>query len=134
MKNLSMYKKAHLLVSALRILEYKNNNIPPSVKEISELLNISEEETFFILRKLEGKNIINIIEKNQNYQALIEDHTLIETLPKEKQSARLDSELEEFKEKQKNKTKEIEEFQKKQKEKQQELFNKLSKELKSKND
>jgi len=132
MKNMSLYTKAHLLLSASRVVEYKNNGFPSSVKQISELLNISQEEILFVLRKLEEKHIVDIIEKDQNFKISITDHTLIESLPKEKQPAKLDSELKTFQEKQKNKTKEIEEFQKKQKEKQKLLFEKLNKDLKLK--
>ncbi|MGE4520471.1 MAG: hypothetical protein AB7E04_13295 [Desulfobacteraceae bacterium] len=134
MKNMSLYNKAHLLISASRVIEYKNNGFPASVKEISQLINISQEEILFVLRKLEEKNIVNIIEKDHNFKVSVADHTLIENLPREKQAAKLDSELKNFQEKQKNKTKEIEEFQKKQKEKQKLLFEKLNKDLKSKKD
>jgi DNA-binding Lrp family transcriptional regulator len=134
MKNMSLYNKAHLLISASRVIEYQNNGFPSSVKQISELLNISQEEILFVLRKLEENSIVNIIEKDHNFKVSIEDHTSIENLPKEKQAAKLDSELKNFKEKQKNKTKEIEEFQKKQKEKQKLLFEKLNKDLKNKKD
>lgn len=131
---MSLYNKALLLISASRVIEYKNNKLPPSVKEVSELLNVSQEETLFVLRKLEEKNIINLIEKDRNFKICLIDHTLIEEIPREKQPPKLDNELKHFQEKQKNKTKEIEEFQKKQKEKQKLLFEKLSKDLKSKKD
>lgn len=133
MKNLSLYDKAHLLVSCVRVLEYKNNGLPPHIKEISLFLDISQEEVFFVLRKLEEKDIVKIIEKNLDYVITINDHTLIESLPKIQEQNKLNCELEQFKLKQQNKSKEIEEFQKKQKEKQKQLFEKLNKELKQKN-
>ncbi|PIE75215.1 MAG: hypothetical protein CSA18_01100 [Deltaproteobacteria bacterium] len=129
MKNMSMYDKAHLLVSAIRVLEYKKNHTPPDIKELSDFLNVSQEEILFILRKLEEKKIINMIEKNFLFRVSIKDHTLIESISKDNKKSKSDLELQQFKEKQKNRLKEIEDFQKKQKLKQKELFDKLNKDL-----
>lgn len=131
MKNLSFYNKAHIFVSAIRILEYKNEGLPPSPEDISVFLKTSVEEILLITRKLQDQGIIKTIEKNQSLKLSVNDHTLIESIPKETTSP-LDDQLKEFQEKQKNKSKEIEEFQKKQKEKQQELFEKLNQDLKEK--
>ena len=132
MKNLPMYDKAHIFVSAIRILEYRKEGFPPSPSELSEFLNVSIEEILLVSRKLEEAGIIKTIEKSQGVKISIEDHTLIESLSKEKETNMLDSQLKEFQKKQKNKSKEIEEFQKKQKEKQQQLFEKLNRDLKLK--
>lgn len=93
MKNLSLYDKAHLLVSCVRILEFKSKGIPPNIKEISVFLDISQEELLFVFRKLEGKNIIKLIEKDLNYTVSISDHTLIESLPRAQYQKKLDSEV-----------------------------------------
>lgn len=128
---MSLYEKAHLFVSAVRILEYRSNRIPASINEIAEFLTISSEEVLHIARQLENFFIINIIEKNSIFKIIVKDHIAIEKISKEKTASKLDKSLEEFKEKQKNKSKEIEEFRKEQKQKQEELFKKLDMKLKN---
>ncbi|HEY9162566.1 MAG TPA: hypothetical protein VIS94_15925 [Desulfomonilia bacterium] len=77
-----MYGQAHLFVAAIRILEH-GKGISPSLKEISDTLNLSREETARISRRLDDAGIIGTAISGTEERFYIKDHLLIENIPKE---------------------------------------------------
>lgn len=82
MNDQGMYGQAHLFVAAIRILEH-GKGISPSLKEISDTLNLSREETARISRRLDDAGIIGTAISGTEERFYIKDHLLIENIPKE---------------------------------------------------
>jgi DNA-binding Lrp family transcriptional regulator len=82
MNDQGMYGQAHLFVAAIRILEHSKGR-SPSLKEIAETLNLSQEETARISRRLDDAGIIRTAISGTEERFYIKDHLLIENIPRE---------------------------------------------------
>lgn len=129
MKNKDPYSSAHLVVSAIRILEHQHN-AAPSVEDVCDMLQFTVEQGLLICRKLEELKIIEIVEGAFGTRLYVQNHEKIEEIPKERQESQLDQELKKFQSARKDRTKEIESFQAKQAEKKKNLFAEIEKKLK----
>lgn len=129
MKGMDLYQKAHLLVAAVRILEYQHHS-PPALDAASRLLSVSVEEGGFLLRKLEEAGIMEAVESPQGIRLAIRDHTRIEEIPRGMSESLLDKELKNFQIARKGLTQKIENFQAAQAEKKKQMFAELEKKLK----
>jgi hypothetical protein len=123
------YHEGHLLVAAIRILEHLNG-APPALKEISELLRFSTEQTGLISRRLQEAGIVKIVESAFGDRWGIEDHLAIETLPKEAAASQMDEALKQFKAEKSKMDQKIESFKEQQAQKQKDLFSEIEKKLK----
>ena len=130
MNDLDLYRKAHLLVAAIRILEYRRHS-PPAIETVCELLEISTEEGGFLFRKLEECGIIESVENAQEIRLYIRDHLKIEEIPKGAAETQLDKELKNFQTSRKGLTQKVESFQAAQAEKKKQMFAELEKKLKT---
>lgn len=92
MADLGLYFQAHLFAAAVRILEHRHTR-PPSLREISELLNLSTEETARISRRLEELGVIASTQSGAEIRFSIQDHLLIEQIPKESKSPAMMEEI-----------------------------------------
>jgi len=131
MDNLSFYEEAQLIVSAVRILEHKNNKTP-DYEEIGELLGVTTEHTSLLCVKLQDAGILDFIKGAFGKTGIvITDHLKIEALPKKIEKVDMAAELENF---QKKATSDLEEkvksFKDTQKEKEKELFSNIENKLK----
>ena len=129
MKGLDLYQKAHLLVAAIRILEYQHHS-PPAVEAVCRLLDISVEEGGFFFRKFEETGILKAVESPQGIRLAVRDHSKIEEIPRGISESLLDKELKNFQTARKGFTQKIESFQAAQAEKKKQMFAELEKKLK----
>lgn len=92
----SLYDYAHLIVSAIRVLEYRTA-APPTLENISEMLGVSIEETNRLCRKFHALDIIEMLEKAGSARLFVKDHKKIEELPDQSEESRLEADLKKFK-------------------------------------
>jgi hypothetical protein len=124
----NLYTKAHLIVAAIRVLEH-TRDIPPSVENICDLLSYSLEEGGRLCRRLEDLEVIKVVEGAFGTKLYIDNHLLIEDIPREEKESRLDEELKKFKDSQKQISQKIESIKAEQSQKKQDLFEKLNQQL-----
>ncbi len=129
MKTKDPYSSAHLVVSAIRVLEHQQS-AAPSIEDVCQTLNFTLEQGLMICRKLAEMTIIEIVEGAFGTRLYVKDHEKIEQIPKERQESHLDKELKAFQSARKDRTKEIESFQAKQAEKKKNLFAEIEKKFK----
>jgi hypothetical protein len=130
MKDLDLYQKAHLLVAAIRILEFQHHS-PPAMEAVCRLLGISVEEGGYFCRRFEESGIIETVESPQGIRMTVRDHTKIEEIPRGISETLLDKELKNFQIARKGLTQKIESFQAAQAEKKKQMFAELEKKLKT---
>ena len=123
------YQEGHLFVAAIRILEHQNGS-PPALKEISDLLNFSAEQTGLISRRLQEAGIVKLVESAYGDRWGIEDHLGIEDLPKDVATSQMDEALKQFKAEKSKMDEKIESIKEQQAKKQKDLFSELEKKLK----
>jgi DNA-binding Lrp family transcriptional regulator len=123
-----LYSKAHCFIAAIRVLEHLHRR-PPSLKEISDLLRISQDETSRISRRLENLGVIRCIKSGVEERFIIHDHLKIESIPKEEPPPAMLNEVMRLKQEKENKMQEFESLLKKGPAKP-DLFNELDKALK----
>ena len=128
-KSKNLYQSAHLFVSAIRIWEYQNNT-PPTLADISQLLAISIERSNYICRKLKEMGIVDSVEGSFGNRLFIRDHLKIEEIQREDDESKLQEELKKFKESQKEISQKIESIQAQQAQKKKSLFAEMEKKLK----
>jgi len=132
------YSEAHLFTAAVRIM-YHRLQAPPSIEEISELLNLSTEAGLAICRRLEKLQIVSVSEDPFSVRVSLDNHLAIEDLPRQQEPQdSLANDLETFKAKKKDMDRQVEAIQADLKKKKQDLQSdfeaRLKKELdKSKN-
>jgi hypothetical protein len=125
----NQYQEGHLFVAAIRLLEHQNGT-PPTLGEISELLDLSAEQTGLISRRLVDVGIIKIVESAFGDRWGIEDHLKIEALPKEAATNQIDDALKQFKAEKSKMAKKIAAIKEEQAKKQKDLFSEIEKKLK----
>ena len=125
----NLYKTAHLFVSAIRVWEYQNDT-PPALEEISQMLAMSIERTSYICRKLKEVGIVDSVEGSFGNRLFIRDHLKIEEIPREDDESKLEEELKKFQESQKGLSQKIENIQAQQAQKKKNLFAEMEKKLK----
>jgi DNA-binding transcriptional regulator GbsR (MarR family) len=125
---MNLYQKAHLVVAAIRVLQFIRNH-EPTAEEIGEFLSISREETGWIVRRLEELGIIEMVSAGDLHRLFLRDFLKIETIPNEITQSRIDQELENFKQGRKELTEKVESFQAAQTQKKKDLFADLEKKL-----
>lgn len=103
-----MYSQAHLFVAAVRVFEHLHLQ-PPSLRGLSELLQVSEEELSRISRRLEDQGIIGVIMSGGDPRFTVRDHTKIDDIPRSVEAPRMEEEITRFKTKQESRLKDIEE-------------------------
>ena len=81
MKDLDFYTRSHLLVAAIRVLEYQKGR-PPTIDEVCELLSVSLEEGNLLYRKLHEIGILEVVEGTYGVRLFIRDHLKLEEISK----------------------------------------------------
>ncbi len=129
MKNFSLYKIAHLLVAAIRVLEYRDGH-PPSIEAMGQLLSTSAEQVHRWCRKLEHHGIVEITGGAYGVRVFIRDHTAIEQLPDDTPGSDLGEELAKFKQEQQNRNQNIEKLKHNEEARRKELFKQIEEQFK----
>ncbi|MFZ5564203.1 MAG: hypothetical protein ACOZBW_09115 [Thermodesulfobacteriota bacterium] len=129
METLSLYKKAHLVVAAIRVLTYLKDK-SPSVEDVCDLLGTSSEEVYMVCRKLEKKGIVEAVEGAYGVRLFVQDHMALEALSQEAPKGGMEEEIEKFKKSQQERDKKIEELKAKEEERKRKLFEQISQGLK----
>ena len=125
------YSQAHLVASAIRVLEHRQS-APPSIEEVCRTLEYTLEQGYMICRKLKELGIIDIVEGTFGTRLSVKNHLAIEEIPRGIQESHLDKELKAFQTTRRERTKEMEvqSFKAKQEEKKKALFAEIEKKLK----
>lgn len=103
----NLYDDGHLLVAAVRVLTHREGR-PPSVEEAAALVGLSPEVVHHLVRRLEAGGIARAVETPFEARIVIEDHTLLEQLPRDETGPSVASEFESFRERQQQKQEELE--------------------------
>lgn len=103
----NLYETAHVFVAGIRVFEHVNKR-PPTLKDLSDMLKISEEELSLMARKLADEKIISMIVSGAECRYGIADYSRIEALPREGEAPRMADEISQFQNKQQSKLKELE--------------------------
>lgn len=128
-KSRDLYTSAHLFISAIRVCEHQNNS-PPTVEDICQILSMSIERSSYICRKLKELGIIDVVEGSYGNRLFVRDHLKIEEIPRGDDASKLEEELKKFKESQKGLSQKIESIKTQQAEKKKSLFAEMEKKLK----
>ena len=126
---MNLYKDAHLVVSAIRILEHRNS-VPPSIDDVCNFISFSLEQGNYICRKLSETGIIEIVEGAFGIRLFVKNHLAIEEIPKDLKVSSMEEELKKFQDSRKELTQKVASIQAQQAEKQKNLFTELENQLK----
>lgn len=126
----NFYADAHLFIAAVRIL-YHQQNTPPSVTEVCQMLKLSLEQGNFICNELQQKKIIKAVEGTYGVRLFVGNHLELEKIPKQSSGSRLEDELKRFQGSKTDYDRKIAQFKSKQEQKQKKLFAELEKKLKN---
>lgn len=131
MKKMSLYDEAHVLVAAIRVLEFRKS-ATPSLKEISEFLGMNIDRVTRISNDLRHLGIINMVDGPfESVNLIVDDHTLIETISRDVKEIKMEDEIRKFQEKSKNVYEDkVKAFKEEAKKKEKALFDSLQKKLK----
>ncbi len=129
MQDLDLYSKAHLVVAAIRVLEYRKKEAP-SVDALCEIIGLPSEQGHLICKKLHDMEIIEVVTGPFDARLFIRNHLKIEDIPKEDKDARLKDEIEKFQNTRKDFKSKIESFQADKAERRKSMFAEIEKKLK----
>ena len=123
------HTQAHLIVAAIRILEYRQAT-PPSVEQVCETLAFSIEQGHRLCNRLKEMGIIDITSGAYGTRLFIVDHIKIEEIPTGATGSSLEAELRKFRDTQKGLEKKVETIKAEQEKKKKDLFADIEKQFK----
>jgi DNA-binding MarR family transcriptional regulator len=131
MVKMSLYEEAHVLVAAIRVIEFKKR-MTPSLKDLSELLGMNIDRVTRISNDLKVLGIVNMVDGPfEAVNLVIEDHTKIEEISREVKEVKMEDEIRKFQEKSKNAYEDkVKAFKEESKKKEKALFEALQKKFK----
>ncbi len=129
-ETLSLYDSAHLFTAAVRLLTYQDQS-PPDIDQVCDLLKLSKERGGFICRRLEELGALEAVEGAYGLRLFVRDHLKIESIPQEDTQDRLQDELHKFQAAQKGVASRIESMRADQKKKKKSLFEEMEKKLRA---
>ena len=124
-----LYKNAHLVVSAVRILEHRNS-APPEIDDVCAMLSISPEQGHYLCRKLAEHQIIEVVDGAYGPRLFVRDHLKIEEIPNEEREDKFQEALKEFQTSRESHTQKVKAIQQDRQQKKKDLFADLEKQLK----
>jgi hypothetical protein len=127
--DMDLYKKAHLFVAAIRLLEYQMGN-SPSIEKVCRMLSFSIEQGNLIVRRLKELGIVEITQGGFGTHLFIQNHLAIENIQQGEQEDKLAHELEKFQIAQKELSKKVESIKAEQAAKKKNLFAEIEQKLK----
>lgn len=124
------YSEAHLFAAAIRVLNHQTKT-QPSIDDLCSMLNISVEHGLKVTRKLKDQGILETFEDPFSIRIGLENHLLIEDLPKaEAKESNLSDELAQFMARKNKEEKKIESIQAELDQKKKEMFSSIEEKLK----
>ena len=123
------YEQGHLFVAALRLFLHQNNR-PPSVREIGEMIGMSVEMGNYLCNRLAQLGVVDVVEAVFEEKVTLKNHLLLEELPHEEKASTFEDEIQKFKEDSEKKQEEIKKIQEAGKDGKKDLFDDLEKQLK----
>ena len=126
---MDLYKKAHLITAAIRLLEHRDMN-SPSVEKVCRELSFSIEHGNLIIRRMVDLGILDITEGAYGSRLYIRNHLALEEIPKGETEDRFADELAKFQNARKEQTQKIENIKAEQAAKRKNLFSEIEKKLK----
>ena len=127
----NLYSNAHLVVSAVRVLEHRKGH-PPSVEEVCDILSFTSEQGHIYFNKLSELGIIEVVEGNFGTRLFLRDHLKIEEIPRDGKESKLGDAIKEFQDSRKKMSEKIASIQADQAKKKKDLFAELESQLKKK--
>ncbi|MCP4351502.1 MAG: hypothetical protein GY795_39050 [Desulfobacterales bacterium] len=129
MKEKNFYTVAHLIVSAIRVLDHQKP-VPPSADDVCEALSFSLEQGNLICKRLDEAGIIEIVKGAYGTRLFVRDHLKIEDIPGDENVKTMQEEIEKFQSTKKDFKEKIESYQTQKAERQKNLFAELEEKLK----
>lgn len=130
MERKSIFSEGHLVVAAIRILEFRNGS-PPSSDQIGEMLGLSSEQTAYIIRRLNEASIIEQVKGAFGDRWTTADYLQLENLPRDTaEPTQLDNALEKFQSEKNKMAKKVEAIKEQQALKKKDLFAEIEQKLK----
>jgi hypothetical protein len=123
------YEQGHLMVAALRLFIHREGR-PPSVRDLSDMLEISTETGHYLCNRLEHLGAVKVIEAAFDEKVYLADHLKLEELPKEEKASTFEAEVQEYKEGRERQQEEIKQRRALHEDKKKDLFSDLEKQLK----
>jgi len=128
MKSSDFYNNAHLVLAAIRVLEYQKGR-PPSMEEMCQTLSVSLEQGHMLCRKLIDIGAIEVVEGTYGTRLFIRDHLRLEEIPKESKETGLEDAVRQFQDSRKAISQKVASIKAEQQEKKKNLFAELDKKL-----
>lgn len=100
------YDDGHLIVAAVRILTHREGR-PPSVDETADVISLSREVTYHLVRRLQALGVVRLVETPFEARLLVADHTRLEELDRGENAPTIASDFETFRAKNEEKQKEL---------------------------
>lgn len=131
MVKMSLYEEAHVLVAAIRVIEFKKR-MTPSLKDVSDLLAMNIDRVTRISNDLKALGIVNMVDGPfETVNLVIEDHGKIEDISRDVKETNMEDEIRKFQEKSKNAYEDkVKAFTEERKKKEKDLFDALQKKFK----
>ena len=102
MKTLPTQAQGHLVVAAMRVVQFKLRR-PATDAEIAAILDLPPEEVAHWARGLQAHGVVRLVESAFDVRYELMDHTLLDTLPEDEGAPALEGEIEAFHERHKEK-------------------------------
>lgn len=132
MERKSIFFEGHLVVAAIRILEFRSGS-PPSSGQIGEMLGLSSEQTGYIIRRLNEASVIKQVESAFGDRWTTADYLQLENLPRDaSEPTQLDHALEKFQSEKNKMAQKVEAIKEQQALKKKDLFAEIEQKLKKK--
>jgi len=130
MERKSIFNEGHLVVAAIRILEFRSGS-PPASDQIAEMLKMSAEQTAYIIRRLKEEGIIELVESAFGDRWTTADYLKLEDLSRDAaEPTQLDHALEKFQSEKNKMAQKVEAIKEQQAAKKKDLFAEIEQKLK----
>jgi DNA-directed RNA polymerase specialized sigma subunit len=102
MVKMSLYDEAHVIVAAVRVLEFRKS-ASPSLKEISDILGMNIDRVTRISNDIKAMGIVDMVDGPfESINLIVTDHQKIEEISREVKEIKMEDEIRKFQEKSKN--------------------------------
>lgn len=125
----STYDHCHLFVAALRLFVHRHQR-PPSVRELSEMIEISPEMGHYLCNRLARLAVLEMVDAAFEERIYLKDHLKLENIPREEKASDMEAEVQRLKEESQRHQEEIQKLQGSHESKKKDLFSDLERQLK----
>jgi NurA-like 5'-3' nuclease len=89
------FEKGHVVVAAVRVLMHRSGRAPRE-EEVAEMLDFPADLVRSLVRGLAARGIVRVITNPFETRVELGDYMALEALPRESEGAKIETELEEF--------------------------------------